>query len=637
MAKEGGLKTSQPRAQRTYQSVDIADLSGGLDLRRSATLLQPDRARVLRNYSLATPGELAVRPGYRAFSTTMLGSSGGQGGQRVYLANAQFSLFAWGGAIYRPPDAGSASSVIEYSTLSDTGQVYFPFDRVLVAALDGMNRPVKSTGDTTWTSFGIDASTAKSTASSVSNGNLSASEFEFTFSYKDRGTAQESNISTLVSTLTFGATGGAEIQVPNSSDGQVDAIVIYARNKTAGESVLRKATSGAIQNTTAAGQHSTIRVLSSAWSANDEAPTNHNPPGAWPFAVIWKNRWWAPDPTIGNRLHFTELFQNQSWPTLFYIDLPFERGDRITALIAQGDTLLVFGQSRVYLIIGQTSLDFEVKPSAGAQAGALGPRCVVLIENGVVHASAEGIFIFDGATDKYLSFDIEPAWRDLMKNGAASLLPLISLTYHFPYKELRISVPRLFPRSGFGEFVLDLNRTRESQRPAWTDTDRTIGGYISWDGSEQTTGNRGRLLSWDSTSGQLFEEAVGTSANSSNMTAQYEGAHVSMGSHRARFIDHRGHYEPNDGNFAVEVFVDGVSQGSQTIGIGGSFAVIGTALIGTAVIGGIERKEWHKNLPLKAEGRTVWMTNSYVGQSAFRQFTHAIGMVPESKPRDVSD
>ena len=634
MAKTS-IRTRSPRTAKQYQILDITDMSGGLDLRRSPTLLAPDRSRVLRNYSLGSPGEIVVRPGFTAFSTTNLGSTRAQGGRRIYLGSTQFTLTAWGGNVYRPTDGGVLpSTAIEYSTISESNEVFFPYDRQLVAVMDGANRPWKSTGDTTWTRMGIDASTGQSSASSVGSGSLSASEFEFTFSYKDRGTGHESNISTLVSTRTLGATGAIQLQTPNSSDAQVDAVVIYARNKTAGESVLRKATSGAMS----AGASSTFVITSSGWSANDEAPTNHNPPENFKFAQVWKNRWWAADAVVGNRLHFTELFQPQSWPVLFYIDIPFERGDEITALVAQGDTLLVFGQSKVFLIIGQTSLDFEVRPSAGAQAGALGPRAVAAIENGVVHASAEGIFIFDGATDKYLSHDIEAAWRDLVRNSPSSALALIDIVYHFPYKELRISVPRLYPRAEAGEWVLDLNRTRESETPAWTDTDRDIGGYILWDGDEPVTGNRGRLVTWDATEGRYHEESTGTTANSSNMTAEYEGPHLATGLNRARFIDLHGEYEPHGGALTVEVLTDLGSQGQVSIGIGSGIATYGTgSTYSESVYGGAGRRKFYTPLPLSAEGRTVWLKTSYSGQESFRMFTYAVGMVPESNVRTFSE
>lgn len=624
-------KTRGAQIAPTYQLLEVVDQSGGLDLRHSPTLLESDRALVLRNYQLANPGELVVRPGYLRWSTTSLGSTRYQGGARVYLASTQFLLTAWGGNVYRPPDGGAQSSVIEYSTLSDTAQVYFPYDRTLVAVFDGVNRPRKSTGDTTWTRMGIDASTGISTLASLSSGSLSSAEFELSFSYKDRGTAHESNITTRVSTITLTSTGALEVQIPNSSDAQTDAIVVYMRNKTAGEAVLRSASSF----TASTGASSTGRITSSAWSANAEAPTLRNPPLATlALAVPWKNRWWA---IVDNRLHFTELFQAQSWPTLFYIDLPFERGDTITAVVPQGDTLILFGQAKVFLILGETSLDFTVKPSAGAQAGALGARAVHPIENGILHASAEGVFIFDGASDRYLSHDIEVGWRDLIQQTASTALSLIAITHHFPYKEIRIAVPRLYPRATAGEWVLDLNATRERNRPAWTDTDRTIGGYILWNGNEPTAGDRGRLFSWATTGGQLFEESTGTSANSSNMIAEYEGPHFSLGRHNGRVIEAFGEYQPNAGNFSVEAFVDGVSQGTVGLSIAAGLATIGTAVIGTATLAGSGRRQWYVPMPLGADGRTLWLTHRYTGQAAFRTFTYALGLVPESQIRTFSE
>lgn len=629
------VKSRTPRANRQYQLIDVSDLTGGLDLRRAPTLLSPDRARTLKNFALTSPGELVVRPGYRQFSATNLGNARIQGGQRAYLDSTTFTRIAWDGAVYGLSDGGVLDSTALYSTISSTNQVFFPYDRELVAVMDGANRPRKSTDGVTWTWMGIEASPTSSTLSSVSTGSLSASEFEIGFTYKDRGTAHESN-GGVVSTITLGATGAIHVEVPNSTDSQTDAIVLYARNKTAGETVLRKVSSAAQQG--GSGDNSTYRISSSDWSANAEIPTNHNVPAAFKFAVPWKNRWWAAHPTIGNRIHFTELFRNQAWPTLFFIDIPFERGDDIRAIVPQGDTLLVFGYVKVFLIIGQTSLDFEVRPSAGAQAGALGQSACAPIENGVIHAASQGVFIFDGATDRYLGFDIEVGWRDLIANTADDALQRVAVVYDFRTKEVRIAVPRLYPSGAVGEWVLDLNRTREQETPAWTTTDRTIGGYILHDGDEPTAGHAGRLLSWhSSTQGTVWEESTGTTANSSNMTAEYEGPVFATGIHRARLIDVRGEYEPHAGSFSVEPLVDNVSQGSQGVSIGAGAALYDVALYDSAVYAGSGRRMFHIMQPLAAEGRTLQIKATYTGQEAFRVFTYQLGFVPESSPRSFSE
>jgi hypothetical protein len=632
-------KTQKGTQTRAYQLVPVEDPSGGVDLRTSPTLLPANRARSLINFSLEEPGALVVRPGYVRFSTTSLGASRIQGGARIYLntalpapASTTFTLVGWNGSVYTLSDAGVWGTP-GLSGLSSTSELHFVTDRDLVAVFDGSTTPWKSTNGSSWTRLGIAAGLVSSTASSKAGGSLSTSEFEFGYTYKDRDLAVESNGSTALSTLSLASTGAAELQIPNSTDPQVDAIVVYARNKTSGESVRRKASSFAMQG----GAHSTVTITSSNWTTNDEEPTDHDAPPILSFGVVWKNRWWARSGTRTNRLHFTQLFQPQSWPALFYIDIPFERGDSIQALVPLGDALLIFGNTKVFIIIGTSSLDFTVRPSIGSLDGAFGPRAVAIIENGVVHASASGIYIFDGTSDKLLSFDLDPAWRDLTSASQADLARL-AMVAHQTRKELRVSVPRLFPTGAEGEWVLDLNRTRVKGETAWTATDRQIGGYILWDGPETLAANRGRLFSWHSTAALVFEEAIGTTANSSNMTASYEGPGLTLGAYRGRWVDLRGEYEPHGGAASIEPVVDNVSQGIQALTIGSGLATYdSTATYDAAVYAGAGRRQWAKTLPLSADGRTFVLKLNYSGLEPFRQFSYHVGLVPESRSRLFSE
>lgn len=636
MAKQA--KTQRGVQTRTYQMVPVEDPSGGVDLRTSPTLLPANRARALVNFSLEEPGALVVRPGFVQFSTTSLGASRIQGGARVYLNTAipspvstMFTLIGWNGSVYTLSDAGVWGTP-GLLGLSAVNELYFPADRDLVAVMDGSTTPWKSTNGSSWTRMGIAAGTVASTASSKAGGGLSASEFEFGYTYKDRDLAVESNGSTALSTNTLGATGAIELQIPNSTDPQVDAIVVYARNKTQAETVRRKASSFAMQG----GAHSTVTITSSSWLTSDEEPTDHDTPPILSFGVVWKNRWWARSGTRTNRLHFTQLFQPQSWPALFYIDIPFERGDAIQALVPMGDVLLIFGTTKVFVIIGQSSLDFTVRPTIGSLDGAFGPRAVAVIENGVVHASASGVYIFDGIADKLLSFDLDPAWRDLTAASAADLAR-VACASHQRRKELRIAVPRLFPTGTEGEWVLDLNRSRAGQE-AWTATDRQIGGYIQWDGPETQAANRGRLFSWHSTAARVFEEATGTTANSSNMAASYEGPGLTLGAYQGRWTDVRGEYEPHGGAASIEPIVDGVSQGIQALSIGAGLATYdSTSVYDSAAYAGAGRRQWVKNLPLSANGGTFVLKFNYSGQEAFRQFAYRVGLVPEAKSRGIAE
>lgn len=623
------LKTRRPTVSEVTQLLRVDDLSGGLELRQSPSLLKPTQSRLLRNWSLQEPGALVTYPGWLTLSTTSLGSRRCQGGQRVYLEDiAPFTLASDNGSVYKPSDAGVWGAAV-LAGRSALTQHYFPHDRSLVAVFDGVNVPKKSTDGTTWTQDGISAPTVAPTASAVAGGSLvNGNVIEVSYSYYDSELGAEGNESATVQVTPSGGNLTARVAVTASADAQVDGIFLYVRDVTAGETVRRR-----WSNTASANSTGNLDITVSTWTSNTEAPTDHTVPLATlGWALPWKNRWWAPDTAVKNRLYFTQIFEPQSWPALFYIDIPFEKGDEIAAIASQGDTLVVFGKaSAPIVIIGQTSLDFEVRPALGAQAGAYGPRAVEVIENGIVHVTAEGAYIFDGASDRLLTYNIDPGWRDLVTHSSATDLAKIACCYHGLRKELRIAVPRLYPWGTAGEWILDLNRTRTQDVPAWTSTDRTVGGYIYWNGNEPTLGNRGRIFSWSDTIAKLYEEATGTTADGGDMIADYEGSTHATGGYVAQFIEGYVEFQPASGTFALTPYVDGVSKGSQNIAINQGLSQYGTALYGTGTYGSAARQQQPFMHPMSAEGRTYALRARYTGKQQFKWFTYSVTMHPESE------
>lgn len=629
-------KTAKARSASTgFPDPDlltVQDLSAGIDLRTSPSLMKPNRARRLRNWSLQEPGCLVTYPGWLDFSTTSLGNARAQGGQRVYLSGSTFTLGAYGGSAYKPSDAGVWGAAVK-TGLHATNEIFFPHDRDLVGVLDGSSVPSKSTNGSTWTQMGIAPPGSAPTTALVAGGSLiNGNTYEFSYAGQDDELTYEGNESSTVQQATTPGNLTIRLTLNRHTDTQVDTLVVYARDVTAGEEQRRRV--GTVANP--GGATTTYDVTSNNWSTNSEALTDHTVPPALDFGVVWKNRWWARDAAVKNRLRFTQIFENQAWPALYFIDIPFERGDTIAAMVPSGDTLVVFGYaSKPFLVIGQTSLDFEVRPSAQAEAGALGPRAVALIENGILHAAAEGAYIFDGATDRLLSYDLDEGWRDLISGAAVADLARLPVVYHRTRKEVRVGVSRLYPYGTAGEWLLDLNRTRLQEIPAWTSTDRTVGGYIHWDGPEATAGNRGRLFSWSNTVGRLYEEAVGTTANGSDLTTDYEGPAFISGFPVTRFLEVYGEFQPAAGAFGLEVLVDGVSVLSPSIAIGSGLSTYGTSTYGTATYGSRTRLPFVKMLPLNAEGRSIVLRATYIGQSLFRWFSYAFSTVTESLPRGI--
>jgi hypothetical protein len=260
------------------------------------------------------------------------------------------------------------------------------------------------------------------------------------------------------------------------------------------------------------------------------------------------------------------------------------------------------------------------------------------VEQSVIHVSGDSISSNDGASDRSLSHDITPAHRDLVSNSASTSLELIDVVHDHLRHEVRVSVPRVYPTGVRGEWILSLDRSRDQDGvPAWTTTDRDIHLYIHWDGNEPTAGNRGRLFSMPSTSGIVYEENVGETANSSNMRMEYEGAGVSMGLHRARVVDAHVEYEPHSGTFSIEAVVDEVPQGPITLNIGSGLYTYDDAasLYDSATYAGAGRNKAYTPLPIAANGRAVVTKFVYVGQERMKVFTHAYGIVPEVKPTQV--
>src|SRR4051812_3917573 len=151
------IKTQSPRAARQKQLIPVTELTGGLDLRRSPTLLASNRSRTNRNWSLEEPGALRVRPGFQRASSVVWFSGRPQGGQRVYLANSVFNVLAGDGKVFHPSDAWAGSTAAVVTGLSTMNQVFFPYDRDVVMVMDGAHRPKLSTNGSSWLLSGTDA------------------------------------------------------------------------------------------------------------------------------------------------------------------------------------------------------------------------------------------------------------------------------------------------------------------------------------------------------------------------------------------------------------------------------------------------------------------------------------------------
>lgn len=640
------MPTQTPRAAKQPNTVigqitQVKDLSAGVNLRPSPTNIKPSQSLLLLNGAIANVGELGVYPGWKAFSQTSLAARRSQGGKRIYLkGGVTFSLAADNGNIYSPSDSTGVFGSAVSTGWNTANAIDFPNDRDQVAIFDGATVPKKSLDGVTWTQLGITAPATLSLAAAAGGSLVSGDTYEVTATYYSTDTNQESNESTVATVTPSGANLTINVTRVASADVQVSHIKLYARDLTAGEASRRLVT-------TVANTNGTTAITANAWTSSTPPPGIGLASVALPmkFGTVWKNRWWGADATVGNRLRFSQVFANNQWPDTFFVDIPFERGESIQALLPLGDLLVVFGYTRFYLIIGQTSLDFEVRPALGAQAGAFGFRAVDVLENSIVHAAGPGIYLYNGATDQLMTYPIDPAWQFMMGATTAAELALLPLTYHKLRKELRVAVPNVFPLGIRGEWILDLNRTnapvaygQPSNDNAWFATDRTIGGYVQWDGDEPTSNNQGRIFSWSPTQVQWFEERTGTTANGSDMTMQYQGYMLPFGIQFARVVDTYLEYRPATAtSFSADLMVDGNLQGSQSLNISAStFSKYGIATYGTATYGGgADRTMLPMVWPLTAEGHAAQLRFKYIGTDTPKFYSYGHNVYAEDLPRGI--
>lgn len=634
----GRARNQAKRDKAFVEDIQLFDnLTGGLDLNSAATMIAPHRAKTLRNFALTEPAALVTMPGYEQFSTASLGAGRVQGGRRIYLSHMDpFSLAAFAGNVYQPDDAGVWGAAVT-TGLDANAEVFFCHDREVAQVFDGVNRPQITTDGATWYDSGIDAPSVAPTLALVAGaGLIDGNEYEVAYTYAttdafDENLVHEGNGSA-VDTITI-TTGNEQIEVTvtGSADPKVNKVNIYARNLTTGQTVLRRV--GQIDNPATT---DTFTIDTEPNEISLEIPTDHDvPPATLSYAVFWKNRWWALDSAERNYLRFSQAFEPQTWPADFFIELPMERGDDIVTLVPLGDTLCPFGQTGIFLVIGQTSLDFDVRPALMAETGAFGPRAAVRVEGGIFHAGVLGGYLFDGATDRSLSLDLERGWRDLVRNVSPTSLERISVHYNGREKQVAIAVPRLYPSAAVGEYILDLLRTQQEGHSAWTTSDRDIVGYIPWDGNEPTVGNAQRIFSWPTSIGVINEERVGTTADGGDFTAEFEGPTFSTQLRETIVVQGFIEFQPADGTLAVDLIVDGQVVSTQTVDLGEALSEYGSAEYGTAVYGGAVRQKLPLMWPLDAEGSNISVKVRFTGTSLFRFFSYGFSIVPESIARSM--
>lgn len=609
-------------AAQDVQLVVFRDLTGGVDLRSHPTTLPPYRLASCAGWEISQRGVITVMPGSTPWLTTSLGATPIQGAARIYLTGHDpFLLVAHTGQIYRPTDAGVPGTPV-LTGLSPTAIVWFTFDQHLVAVCDGVSPNWKSIDGLTWTRFGIDAPATAPTLSLVAGGSLiSGHTYEISYSYEATAPPHEGNEGPVATATTTATDRTIRATLARSTDPQVTTLAVYVRDVTAGETVRRRV--GQVANPPSGTATFDVTGPASTWATGREAPHKQGvcPPAR--VMAVWKNRWWAVDADQPVRVRFSEIFQPQAFPELFTIDMPLPRGDHVVALAPLGDVLYVIGTTTIFAIIGQSPLDFEVRPALGAQEGACGPRAVTTIESGLVHAGSQGVFVFDGAVDRLISHEIQPAWRQFILQATEAQRARCAIVADAVAQQIRVAVSAVAPSNQPGEWIADMGRSRllEDGQTAWTSVVRDVAGYVPWTGYERVAGVQDQILTWRATTGQLDRPVTDwASVSDGPVTAAFETAAISAAPFDARYLDVHGECSTGDGTLTIEVLVNGLSVSTQAVPL---------------IYDGANRRSFVLTLPVMAEGSYVQLAVRYHGATRLQLFTLGLTLRRERAIRGI--
>lgn len=131
------------------------------------------------------------------------------------------------------------------------------------------------------------------------------------------------------------------------------------------------------------------------------------------FIALYKNHIMiAGDPTYPDRISYSGLDSPESWGVTDYDDVVTSEGDPITGLFLHGalDALVIAKMSSLHVLQGASVDSFTIRQVAG-NIGIIAQDSVASTPVGVIFASTDGIYLFDGYNTVPIFGKLKNTWR----------------------------------------------------------------------------------------------------------------------------------------------------------------------------------------------------------------------------------
>jgi hypothetical protein len=237
--------------------------------------------------------------------------------------------------------------------------------------------------------FGIVAPTTAPTLSDAGTGDNHSGTYEGRVTFGNSVTGAESSAGTTSSTLTLTTNAINWFSIPTSSDTQVDQRKLYIRNTGTQANFYLAATIS--DNTTTTYQtdvaDSSLITLGPNISESDVVPSGAR------YLESHVSRLFA---ATNTQLHYSGLGKPESFATDDYERVNPDDGQKITAIHAAHEVLIIWKTSAMYALVGDNPQSWEVR-LIDPHVGCTSHRSVITVEGLTYWWSEQGPMVWDGA------------------------------------------------------------------------------------------------------------------------------------------------------------------------------------------------------------------------------------------------
>lgn len=370
--------------------------AGGVNTSGQPDAIGDDSSPRARNTALAFISKgRAVMQKRRGMSTMNASPTGGSNpaviGQREFrkLASGVFTNYhVLVTNVGRVETISTNGTVTNISTALTTGDLYPDFATAnnLLFIVNGTDK--KKFNGTVLQNFGI---TAPASAPTLADSGVAGSPngtYEARVTFYNSATGAESSAGPTSGTVTVASKKIDFSSIPTSADSQVTSRKLYLRNTSTQANFYLATTIN--DNTTTTYQYNAAD--STLITLGPDTAENNPPPSGIKYLATHRSRLFAADDTT---LYYSKVLFPEAFDPDFTESVNPNDGQKITAIHAAHDVLIIFKSSSMYVLVGDDPNDWSIR-LVDSDIGCVSHRSVVTVEGRTYFWSEQGPMVWDG-------------------------------------------------------------------------------------------------------------------------------------------------------------------------------------------------------------------------------------------------